>query len=542
MARVFKHVWTKPLADAPADRTVAETRDRRTGAVTRTVRYRDTRGQRREGRLSADGLRIVFESTTYSLEYRDALGAPRRMLAYTDQRASAELAELVDSLVGLRVSRSLPDAELAKRIAALPARTRDALVSHDLLDAANHAAARPLAEHLAAYKQALLDGAASRRQKGPATTQHATLTVNRIQAVLDGVGAVRAADLTPERVGRFLATRREAGLSAKSSNHYAGAIVAFLNWMLRNKRATENPLTGLAKLTVNTRARKHVRRSLEVADVRRLLDAAAAGPERHGMTGAARYWLYRLAVETGLRSGELRSLTRASFKLDDAEPHVWLPGDDTKNREPAELPLRAETVAGLREHLAELAPAARVFAMPRPENVVKMLRGDLDAAGIAYRDSAGRVSDFHALRVSFISWLAAANVPMKVIQRLARHSTPMLTMNTYARTLVGAEADAVAALPDLGADAVAATGTDGRAGRPVYRPSHRPFLGALRGVSVREHACDAAHSRDAEHAEFPVEKANSAMFAGENSERGASAQGRPQRDSNPCSRLEKPVS
>ena len=55
------------------------------------------------------------------------------------------------------------------------------------------------------------------------------------------------------------------------------------------------------------------------------------------MPAEERYWLYRLALETALRSSELRAVTRENFELDDAEPFVWLPGDDTKNREDALL-------------------------------------------------------------------------------------------------------------------------------------------------------------------------------------------------------------
>ena len=60
-----------------------------------------------------------------------------------------------------------------------------------------------------------------------------------------------------------------------------------------------------------------------------------------------------------------------------------------------------------------------------------MLRTDLAAAGIPYRDEAGRVFDFHALRHQFISNLARAGAHPKQAQTLARHSTITLTMDRY---------------------------------------------------------------------------------------------------------------
>lgn len=37
--------------------------------------------------------------------------------------------------------------------------------------------------------------------------------------------------------------------------------------------------------------------------------------------------------------------------------------------------------------------------------------------------------DFHALRVTFVSHLALAGVPLATAQKLARHSDPRLTAN-----------------------------------------------------------------------------------------------------------------
>jgi hypothetical protein len=43
---------------------------------------------------------------------------------------------------------------------------------------------------------------------------------------------------------------------------------------------------------------------------------------------------------------------------------------------------------------------------------VRQLRVDLEAAGLAYRDEAGRVADFHALRASYGTALARAGVSL----------------------------------------------------------------------------------------------------------------------------------
>ncbi len=81
--------------------------------------------------------------------------------------------------------------------------------------------------------------------------------------------------------------------------------------------------------------------------------------------------------------------------------------------------------------------------------MAKVLRADLADAGIEYRDDAGRVADFHALRHAFISNLARGGVHPKIAQQLARHSTITLTMDRYSHTVIGDLADGLNALPEL---------------------------------------------------------------------------------------------
>jgi hypothetical protein len=171
--------------------------------------------------------------------------------------------------------------------------------------------------------------------------------------------------------------------------------------------------------------------------------------------------LYRVAVETGLRANELRSLTRASFDLSADPQTVTVAAAYSKHRREDVVPLRLDTAAALAEHLAAKLPGAPAFTMPN--RTAEVIRADLEAAGIDYRDDAGRVADFHSLRHTTGSWLAAAGVHPKVAQTIMRHSTIDLTMSRYTHVFRGQEADAVAALPDLSActsEAMQATGTD----------------------------------------------------------------------------------
>src|SRR5262249_30698152 len=78
-----------------------------------------------------------------------------------------------------------------------------------------------------------------------------------------------------------------------------------------------------------------------------------------------------------------------------------------------------------------------------------LVRHDLAAAGIPYLDEDGRVFDFHAIRGQFISTLAARGVHPKVAQVLARHSTIVLTLDTYTDAKLLDGRGALDLLPEL---------------------------------------------------------------------------------------------
>ena len=85
-------------------------------------------------------------------------------------------------------------------------------------------------------------------------------------------------------------------------------------------------------------------------------------------------------------------------------------------------PSKRRTVKGSRNRAA-------TEALTRKLQTDALLRKDLQAAGIPYRDASDRAADFHALRHTFITRLARSGVAPAVANSLARHSTITLTMN-----------------------------------------------------------------------------------------------------------------
>ena len=287
------------------------------------------------------------------------------------------------------------------------------------------------------------------------------------------------------------------------------------------RSAVGRPANGGWFWKVRVSAEEWVRwRALDADELRWLLDTTQRGPERFGMTGPVRATLYQLAVETGLRASELRSLTRADFNLDGGEPTATVAAGYSKRRREDTLPLRADTAGALRQFPSGKLPAARVFGMPRSDKTAEMLRADLEAARqawledagtdaerkrgegssyLAYRDEAGRVADFHSLRHTFITNLARGGVHPKDAQALARHSTITLTMDRYSHVTRRALGRALGALPDLSVPergSVWATGTDDAPGDGVPTGGRTGGKGVQNGVdSVRGGAAEPARTK-----------------------------------------------
>jgi hypothetical protein len=66
-----------------------------------------------------------------------------------------------------------------------------------------------------------------------------------------------------------------------------------------------------------------------------------------------------------------------------------------------------------------------------------------------YQDEAGRYADFHSLRHTTGSLLAATGTHPKIAQSIMRHGDINLTMSLYTHTLRGQESEAISKLPDF---------------------------------------------------------------------------------------------
>ena len=223
-------------------------------------------------------------------------------------------------------------------------------------------------------------------------------------------------------------------LTPKTLNEYLNSGNALLNWMVRQGRVSFNPLRDVAHADV--RGHQQHRRAFTEDELNRLLTAAS--PQRR--------LLYLAAAFTGLRAGELKQVIWGDLQLDCERPHIRVRALTAKNRKDAIIPLHPQL---LQELLAIREPGTKpdsraFYQHPHPDRII---RADMEKAGIERLDSTGRKLDFHALRYTFATRLAMCGVSQRLAQELMRHSDPRLTANIYTDATQLPTFDAIKVLP-----------------------------------------------------------------------------------------------
>ncbi len=431
--------------------------------------------------------RLLIESRVWRFRYRDGSGNVR------------------DVSTGCRdeVAAKAKGAELERRAELVKANVLTA--SEDA--AADHGSVQ-LSKHFDDYIQHL-------RAKG-CSPARIGMVRSRLDRVARDCRLSRLSELNETVIERWLVARADDGLGAAARNNYREAFVGFGSWCRRTKRLLVNPFLDVPLANVKA-DRRHQRRALTEDELTRLLTVARlrplaeygretvqtepdpARPKRANWTrvpltcedvvdaanrarailadnpalirkledrGWERAITLKALLLTGLRKGELASLTVASLDFTGVVAFARLNAADEKNRQGSEIPLRADLAAELREwldhRLKALRNAARLPGEPIPvrlpantrvfdvpSGLGRILDRDLRAAGIPKRDDRGRVVDVHAMRMTFGTHLSKGGIPLRTAQAAMRHSKPELTANVYTDPRLLDVAGALGVLPAL---------------------------------------------------------------------------------------------
>ena len=545
MATIYKATFTKPL---PVGAEIVTVKGQR------FARWRTGKGKQRTAPLSVgqDGQeRVTITAATFTARYADADGRWQRVATgcRDEVAARAVLAELVRrvELVGANVITPEQDAVADQQSV-------------------------PFADHVAAFVNRR-----TKRSPNGVTLVGQNNSRARLTRLANECGFRVLSDMRSEVLDRWMRDRltdAESPMSPANINEFRNELVIFANWCVRNKRLLVNPVNDVPKLDATANPGRK-RRSMTEAELVKLLrvarwrplaefgrlraktktedgnaaievteskskrakwtyspltlDGLEAAVERareqlkgnpqfiakQERLGRERELIFKTLVLTGLRKGELASVTVGQLDLDTEFPLVTLNAADEKNREGNSLPIRADLADDLRKWLATLqnerqgasdADGERIAltfqrdageALPLdtplftvPKALVRILDRDLVAAGIPKRDERGRTIDVHALRHSFGTLLSKGGVTPRTAQAAMRHSDIALTMTTYTDPKLLDVQGALDALPSLPLtdspmrkrESARATGTDharsllgqglGKIGTSEAIPSH----------------------------------------------------------------------
>lgn len=310
-----------------------------------------------------------------------------------------------------------------------PAKLRDKLIETALLPARTKEANRPLVDYLPEFAKTILG------RKDRTKNDYAATVTKRVRRIIIACKFKTWRDVSGSKVDGYI---DRLPIGRQTAHFYIQSFRRFCKWMVDEDYADRAP--RIHSVTVP----KNYGRAFELDDFKRLLESTRAGKARHGMTGYQRYILYILACETGLRRSELRSVTPAAIDFNNS--CVFVRGNDTKNGNEAAQHFTPGTGQLLQDFIKGKMPTVQLF--PIIEKSSRMIHADCRDAGIEIENHRGRLN-FHSLRHTTGSYLAAQGVHPKAIQEIMRHSDINLTMSRYTHLLSGAKQAAVNMMPDF---------------------------------------------------------------------------------------------
>ena len=391
--------------------------------------YKDRSGEQRK-------------SAKWYLDFADHNQLRHKIPGFADKRLSEALLRNVESLVNCRSAGQELDAKQSQWIETMPDSLLRKFVSWGLIDGQRTEITKPLTEHISDYVKVL-------EAKGY-SKDYIVRSRNRLKKIATDCRFNYFRDITQSAVEIYSGMLKKDGYGDTSRGHYLDALKTFLNWAEQDQRIIRNPIAKMDKPARDSERKgiltpEQFVNLIKTASEKNILIGRTSGQERAV--------LYLIAGLTGLRRKELLNLTWDAINLSAGSASVKVKASIAKNGKETEQPVPAILVSVMTALKANVRPNAddRVFAsFGRWINTAGLIREDLRAADLELTDREGNEICFHSLRNSYISFLANSQTPAKVVQKLARHSDPRLTFNTYARTFEKAEQQAMNLLPNFG--------------------------------------------------------------------------------------------
>jgi integrase len=344
---------------------------------------------------------------------------------------------------GKRNLRSVRIGKMPK--AEADAKKREILSTVDKGMARDHAAATSVEAFLNSWMEATRDRLASRTAE-----RYASIVGLHIVPV---IGNVKLSRLAPEHVRKIYKAVKDKGLSNQTCLHVHRALHTALQYGVREERILSENVVGRVKAPT---AERHEHAPVNREQIRLLM--AGAKDTRLEVPIA-------VAALTGLRRGELLALQWQHIDLDKAtlfvaaslehsraaSRRIRFKGPKSKTSRRV-IPLAPECVMLLRSHKEGQEKERDLAGDAHVDNDLVFPNADgtpwpPDTFTTQFSQLAKSVGmrgfRFHDLRHAFASLTLGDGVSIKEVQTLLGHSSPVVTLSVYARSIEGLGRQAV---------------------------------------------------------------------------------------------------
>lgn len=263
-------------------------------------------------------------------------------------------------------------------------------------------------------------------------------------------------DVDADGLAKYVTHLQSEGRGARTRHSVITAVRTFCNWCITKGKLAANPVAAKKIDKPSLQSREYKRRMLTHEEWKELSKYLQNSSKVHrGQSPAERRLEYWLAIETGYRASEIRSLTKNKLKSVADAPCVLCDGEHTKNGKDARQFISDALAKALKKHLRGHKATDPIFNVP--EKTALILHKDLIAAReawvkeageeaakeapyfLAQKNSEDEIMDFHALRHTCGAWYVLAGVSLPEVQHIMRHSSITLTIDTYGHLAPGAE-------------------------------------------------------------------------------------------------------
>ena len=360
--------------------------------------------------------RLFQRGEKWHAEYRVPTATRRRKIAL-----STDYDQSVNAVSALSLALHLADRGQSVNVQSIPPIVRERFIVDAKTLGADYAqsehSSKPIGEHIEDWGVSM---------RGRVGAKHAGDSVVRVAGIAD----MRRWSRLDQISAAGLEQHVKSMVAPATANHYITAIRSFCKWCVAEGRMESNPVAHVRMLSVVGK-RSRVRRALTRDEFARLIVAtrrytATVG----GVTPNTRCHMYMAGALAGLRAGEVRRLRRRDVDLENATLHIT--EDSDKAGKPRVLSMHPDLRDAIERNFWRFgSPDDKLFTIPEHAKLSDIIRHDLKTAAIPDRDEQGRIVDFHALRHTFCTWLAQANVHPAVLVKMARHANLDTTMKYY---------------------------------------------------------------------------------------------------------------